>query len=434
MPIYSDFFKGISPSKKFQNKFDEMINCDVHSEIGSLQCQKALEKKSGTLITAGCYMAVVPNGDTYFFSKSDGKIWKRAIADGAYTLVRTGTNGAYKGCAYYRNYLYYSMDAFLGRFDMTSTWNDNFQVLTADKPHPIHQFDLILYVADGLNVASLDDSATWSASVLDLPIEYNISALIPYGDDLLTLANPGNYITDAGIFRWNTYSDSWSLKDSIKETNAYAFLDSDNYVNVICSNGNIYTYDGAKLHLISNIRNPKATTGHQLTTNLEGKPLVANGGRIYSLYKKNKDMPLAFVGEYTCSAGDTATIHSIAANGSNLLVSWEVTVEAVTTYGIDEISTSYAVAQVVTPRFKKAGTCRVHYDDLNGGTIGIESKLDSEDTWTTLATFDDSDDGRYVKNEDTILIKSGAQARITLTPNPVALTTTPVVDRIEITN
>jgi len=433
MPTYSDFFKGVSPSKKFQNKFDEMINCDVHSELGSLLCQKALAKMSGATIDKPCYMAVVPNGDTYFFSKTDGKIFKRTQA-GVYSSVRTGTNGAFKGCAYYRNYLYYSMDAFLGRFDMTSTWNDNFQVLTAGKDHPIHQFDLIMYIGNGKDIAQLDDASVFSSSALDLPLEYNTSAVIPYGDDLLTLANPGNYISSAGIFRWNTYSDSWSIKDSIKETNAYAFLDADNYVHVICSNGNIYTYDGAKLHLISNIRNVKTTYGHQLTTNLEGKPLVANGGRIYSLFKKNKDMPLAFVGEYTCSQGETATIHSIVANGSNLLVSWEVTIDAVTTYGVDEISANYATAQIVTPRFKQSGIVKVFYDDLNGGSIAIESKLDAEDTWTTHTEFDDSEDQRCVMNEDSILIESGAQARITLTPNPTALTTTPIIDKIVISN
>ena len=141
-------------------------------------------------------------------------------------------------------------------------------------------------------------------------------------------------------------------------------------------------------------------------------------------------MPLAFVGEYTCSAGETATIHSIAANGSNLLVSWEYD----GSFGIDEISVNYATAQVVTPRFKKAGVVKVFYDDLNGGSIGIESKLDGDTSWTSHTLFDDSDDQRCVMNEDTILIESGAQARITITPDPLNQDETPVIDRIEIIN
>lgn len=73
---YSKWWQGIGLSRKTQNAFDDLINVDVHSDIGSLKCQKTLTKKSGSLITAGCYMAVVPTGDAYFFSKTDGKIWR----------------------------------------------------------------------------------------------------------------------------------------------------------------------------------------------------------------------------------------------------------------------------------------------------------------------------------------------------------------------
>lgn len=429
--IYADFYKGIAPSKKFQNKWDDMQNCDVHSELGSLLCQKALEKKSGTLIDAGCYTAVVPNGDTYFFSKTDGKIWKRTQL-GVYSSVRTGGHGAYKGATYYRNYLYYSMDAFLGRFNMASTWNDNFQVLTAGKDHPLNNFDLILYIGNGKDIAQVDDADAYTTSALDLPLEYNVSDMIPYGDDLLTIANPGNYITDAGIFRWNTYSDSWSVKDSIKEINAYTFIDADNNVYVICQNGNVYYYNGNKLVLFSFIRNTVATYGHQLSTNFQGKPLIANGGKIYSIYKRTNDMPIALVGEYTCSQGKDATIHSIVANGANLLVSWEFTTGGVTTFGIDEISSGYADATIITPRFSKNGSVQVYYDVLNDGTIEIESKLDGG-TWATHLTYDDLSDKRMVKTEDDLIVPSGAQARITIKPS-LDKTQTPVIDKINISN
>jgi hypothetical protein len=422
---YSKWYNGIGISKKVQNGFDNLENCDVHSEIGSLQCSKALTKASGDLITTGCYRAVVPTGDTYFFSKDDGKIWKRAIADGAYTLVRTGTNGAYKGATYYRNYLYYSMDAFLGKFDLNATWNDNFQVLTAGYPHPLFQFDLILYIGNQYNIASVDDAGVFSASVLDQNLEDIIYALASLGDDVLTLSNPGSYINDSSITRWNTYSDSWSVKDTIKQKGAYAFLDSDNYVHVVCQSGDIYLYNGNQLELFSSIRDA-ATTGHQLTTNFQGKPLIANGGHIYSLHRKNRNLPFSLVGEYTCSAGSDATIHSIVACGSQLLVSWE----NAGTFGIDEIdATQYANARVTTPRFKKANKVKVFYDDLNAGTIGIYTRLDSETNWTSHEVIDDSDDARCVRTVDDMLIKSGGQALITVTP---AGTLTPVIDYIEV--
>lgn len=427
MPEYGKFYNGIAISRKIQNGFDDMENCDVHSDIGSLQCQKTLTKKSGSIITAGCYRAVAPNGDTYFFSNTDGKIWKRAIADGSYTLVRTDTNGAHKGATYYRNYIYYTTDGYLGRFDFGSTWNDNYQVLTSGVPHPLFQFDLILYIGNGYNVASLDDAGVFSSSVLDQNVEDIICAMINLGDDLLTLSNPGSYINDSSITRWNTYSDSWSYKDKIKQKGAYAFLDSDNYVHVVCQSGDIYLYNGSQLELFSNIRDAATTTGHQLTTNFQGKPLIANGGRIYSLHRKNRNLPFALVGEYTCSAGSGATIHSIAACGSQLLVSWQNG----TDYGVDEIDANYyANAKVRTPRFKKASTVKVFYDDLNGGAIGIYTRLDSETNWTAHTVEDDSEDERCVKTVDSMLLKSGGQALITITPTG---TLTPVIDYIQIT-
>jgi hypothetical protein len=423
---YGKFYNGISISRKIQNGFDDMENCDVHSDIGSLLCQKTLTKKSGPWITAGCYRAVAPNGDTYFFSKTNGDIFKRTIADGVYSQVRTGANGSYKGACYYRNYIYYTMDGFLGRFNFVATWNDNFQVLNTGFQHPLFQFDLILYIGNGYNVASLDDSGTFSASVLDQNVEDEIFALINLGDDLLTLSNPGSYINESSITRWNTYSDSWSYKDTIKQKGAYAFLDSDNYVHVVCVSGDIYLYNGVKLELFSNIRNASTTSGHQLTTNFKGKPLIANGGRIYSLHRANRNLPFALVGEYTCSAGADATIHSIVACGDQLLVSWEYS----GTYGIDEIDDNYfANARVITPRFKNAKEVSVYYDDLNGAAIGIYTRLDGESNWTSHTVVDDSEDKRCVKTVDDMLLKSGGQALITVTP---VGTVSPILDYIDV--
>jgi hypothetical protein len=423
---YSKWWQGIGLSRKTQNAFDDLINVDVHSDIGSLKCQKTLTKKSGSLITAGCYMAVVPTGDAYFFSKTDGKIWKRAIADGTYSLVRTGVNGAYKGATYYRNYLYYTMDGFLGRFDFGTTWNDSYQVLNTGYPHPLFQFDLILYIGNGYNVASLDDASVFSTSVLDQNVEDIICSMINLGDDLLTLSNPGSYINDSNITRWNTYSDSWSYKDTIKQKGAYAFLDSDNYVHVICQSGDIYLYNGSKLEMFSSIRDAATTTGHQLTTNFQGKPLIANGARIFSLHRKNRNLPFALVGEYTCSQGNDATIHSIVACGSTLLVSWENGSD----FGIDETDLNYyANARIITPRFRRANNVKVYYDDLNSASIGIYTRLDGETNWTSHEVIDDSEDRRYVRTVDDMLIKSGGQALITITP---AGTTSPIIDLIEV--
>jgi hypothetical protein len=234
----------------------------------------------------------------------------------------------------------------------------------------------------------------------------------------------------SAVTRWNTYSPSWTIRNKVTEVNAYAFLPADNYVYFICVDGNIYYYNGGTLQLQYNIRNPKTTFGHQLTTNLQGKPLVANGGTIYSLYKKNPSMPLALVGEYTCSQGETATIYSILANGSNLQVSWGITVNSVTTYGVDEISSNYATAQIITPHFGKYSNVKVYYDNLNTGSISIEHRLDDSDTWVSHTVINDSDDFHFIRTVEDMQIPSGAQARVTVIP--VSGKSSPIIDNITI--
>ena len=309
MPKYQEFYKGIAESRRVQSGFDDIQNGDIHSELGAFVCQKALVKKSGTTVDKPVYFGVAPSGDAYLFSQIDGAVFKRAISNGAYSTVRTGTNGAHRGARYYNGYIYYSMNDKLGRFDLATTWNDNFQNLTASYAHPLEAFDLILYIGNGRDIAQLDDAGVFTSSALDLPLEYHVTALAPLGDDLLTLANPGDYINQSAVFRWNTYGDSWSVKDAFYETNAYAFVDADNYKYVATNTGKIWFYNGNQLEIFTEIRNPAATAGHQLTTNFGGKSLIANGGKIYSIHRKNRNMPIAMACEFTCSAGADATIY-----------------------------------------------------------------------------------------------------------------------------
>ena len=122
MPSYGKWYNGISLSRKIQNGFDDMQNCDVHSDIGSLKCQKKLEEESGGLVDEPCYIVVVPSGDSYLFSKTSGKIWRRTAA-GGYNAIRVNSNRAHKGCGYYdvTGKVYYATDAHLGVFDLLLT-------------------------------------------------------------------------------------------------------------------------------------------------------------------------------------------------------------------------------------------------------------------------------------------------------------------------
>lgn len=424
MKNYDKFYQGNTISKKVQNGFDDTLNLDVHSEIGSAKPQLALSEASGGIVDKPCYSAVVPNGDTYFFSKTDGAIFKRTQT-GVYSSVRTNSNGGHKGARYYRGYLFYNTDTKLGRFDLGSAWNDNFQTLTSGG-HAMLAFDLILYIANDNDIAQFDDADVFSESGLDLPTDQDISALKEFGDDLLAIANPGNYLDDSKIFRWDTFSSSWKIADAIKGVVPYAFLDADNYTYIVCQDGSVHYYNGAKLESFSKIRNAKGTTGHQLTANFLRKPLVANGGKIYSLHRANRNLPVALVCEYTCSAGKDATIHSLVTSGSDLLVSWEKD----GTYGVDEISVNYANAELITPTFGRARTIKVFYDLLPENTnIKIYTKQDGATIWTEQTVEIDSMDERTVRLAYDLDILNSCQAKVVLNSND---SDCPIIDKIKI--
>jgi len=398
MKTYSKFHFGIQDGIRLQRGFADLQNCDIHTELGAVTGKYKLETESGSIVTSSCYSAVAPNGDTYFFSSENGDIFKRT-QDGTYSSIRTNPNGEHKGCVYYNGYIYYSTNTRLGRFDLNTTWVDDFQTLLAEANHSMEQFDLILYICNGNNIASVDDTGVFTSSALDLPTQYEAVALQQFGDDLLVLGN-ADYITDSKIFRWTTYSDSWSISDPIKEP-VFAFIDADNYVFVVAVSGRIYQFSGRTLSPVFKV--PAYTNYNaQLTTTHKGKALVANGNKIYSIFRKSVNTPFTLCGEYTA----TGTIKSIVASGDDLLVSSSV---------VENIGTDRANAVITSPLYiKPASQVEVSYYNLPTGTsIEIETKCDNGN-WEAQTEIIDDEDWKKIILKDDILNKRDLQVRVTL--------------------
>jgi len=330
-----------------------------------------------------------------------------------YSSVRTNTNGSHKGAIYYNGYIYYATDDKLGRFDLSSTWTDSYQSLTTGKEHFMTQFDNSLYVCNGKDIASVDDTDTFTSSALDLPEQYETVALLQYGDDLLVLGN-ADYITDSKLFRWNTYSSSWSISDPVKEK-VFAFIDADNYVFVLTVSGRILRFNGSDLRTLYTL-DTFSSYNAQMTCNYKGKALFAQGSKIYSLYRKTTTASFALVGEYTAS-GD---ITSLRASGDDLLVSYDT--------GVDNITTNRADAVITTPvadgRFSNVVVGV--YSLPTGTSIEIETKVDNG-SWTSQTVLTDMEDLRGVSLDEDVLNKRSLQARITLKASG---SSTPIIDNI----
>ena len=375
MPIYEKFYTGIGKSKNDQNGFDNLVNCDVYSELGHLQCQLALESDSATP-NENSVSASVTNGDVFFFSTESGKVWKKTAA-GVYSLVHTNTNGANKGAMLFDSILYYSTNAALGKItealaSSEATWSsqdDSFAAYDNDNANkPMAVVGSGLYIGDGNLVAFVDSSGTFTADGLDLPKEETITALTGAGIDLLIGTQFGTNISNCSVYLWDRVSPAWTLQDAIPENGVNCFIPADNLTIAPCGNdGQLYYWNGGRMEKLKRIRSVTTSVNSYNATMLNGKSLFATGDKVFSIHREDRDFPYSIIQEYTATTG---TITSLNVSGGDLL--------APNGSNVDHIGTDYSTATIDTP--ESDGTPQnitVNYDSIgSGGTIGISTSVD----------------------------------------------------------
>jgi hypothetical protein len=192
------------------------------------------------------------------------------------------------------------------------------------------------------------------------------------------------------------------------------------------TDGNIYSYDGNSLNFYKQKRDVTTTRNSYNNTTLKGIPFFAIGGKVYSIQKKRRGLDFAISGEFTCSAGSSATIESILAVGTQLLVAWS----NAGAYGVDKISTDRANGVITTPVVisTKTRSVEVKYSSLpTGTTIGIETNIDNAG-FTSQDTEVDSLRQIVTLQNDVGNVNS-IQARVTLNSSG---SSTPIIEKINI--
>jgi hypothetical protein len=412
--IFSEFWKGEGKSKMDQTGFDDTTNLDVHSLIGLAQCQLALVLESATP-TEPCVRAIDPSGNVYFFSTTSGKTWKRTTA-GSYSLVNTNANGAHLGAQYFDGKVCYATATKLGYFDLATTWTDTYQTFSKTATaRPMEELNGLLIIGNDYTLSTLDTSAVWTDNALDLPTNYDITALCAQGSDLLIGTSMGANVCQSKVFLWDTYSSSWTYEDDVYEVGVNCFVKIDNGVLAQCgTSGQLYSWNGSAMDRFKKIRGLTTGAGDQLSTVFKGKPLIANSNKIYSIHREDSSLEYAIVHEYTATG---TTISSIVAQGSQLMVSHGS--------GVDKIDTNYATAILDCPEVSGASNVEVDYDSIPAGTIGISTKVDGG-AWTAQTCTTDAIK-KKVYFDGGLGDVNFLQARITLTPST---TNTPVIKRI----
>ncbi len=368
-----EFNKGGLADSKWsgvKNSFYKLTGLDLHSTPGLVQVAPKLSEHSGTTVDAYCAHAVLlPDGVILWFSFTDGKIWKVTTA-GVWSLVSTTTAGAGGvgcfGAAYYNGYIYWATEARLHRVAYANygTW-DASRVLnwatftnTDNLFHPmlVNDASNVLYIGDGNYVAQVDQS-TFTANALDIPQPLRVRSLGQFGTDLLIGTWVGESTYNAKVFRWNTWSVSFTNTASVEETGVNAFFNMDNRTFAqIGMNGNIYQYNGETLDLYRKIPGTYNSTDRwyaigNCVAKLNGRVLFAPSyqygssidqgiyqiARFDSKYPAIMDMPYV-ISERSAGAFVTSGIElgAIIVSGFNLYVAWKNG----STYGVDKLDYS----------------------------------------------------------------------------------------------
>ena len=423
--ILSDFWKGESRSKYDQEGYDNTTNLDVHTEIGSARCQRAL-KSDGNVVTEPCLSVVDVEGNIYFFSTTSGKIWKRLQSTGLTSLLTTNGNGQHYGCAYFNGAIYCATATKLGKLSLNpDSLAKDFATLSADVSTapdmaPMYVLNLKLWIGARSYIDSVDSSGTFTANALDLPANYLVSALTEDNSNLLIGTIIGGEVPHCRIFLWDTYSNSWTIEDDMPEIGVNCFLNVDNEIYAQCGiAGQLYQWTGAKMAKWKKIRGVVTSQWPQKGVVFKGKPYIAAENKIFSVHAEDYNMPRVIVHEFT--AFDTIT--SITAQGNTIYVSH--------TSGIQTIDTeNYATATLDTP--EQLGNMQqviVNYDLLPTGTsIGIAVQENSSGSYTAKTPIVDTIK-RQVYFDGGLGDVNFMQAQITLTPSGDA---TPIIKSIEI--
>lgn len=426
---------GLSDSPHAGARYTQpyIVGMDVHSKPGVMRvAQKMTKETSGTEPDEFCEVAIAcSNGASYWFSKTSGKIWKRAT-DGTWSLIYTTSPGAgTAGClgAYeFNGYIYWATSHRLHRITVANaaTWASpdiNWQTWTdtAAAYHPMIDVNGILYIGDGYQIDQVEGT-TFSDSALDLPTEYDVTCLARVGTVLLIGTSIADNVNIARVFVWNTWSVSWSEDAVAPEAGVNAFLMLDNTILVSCGlAGNLYAFGGKTLDLYRKVPgdyNPSATGFIRPNAvanyrgslvfgyhNLAGTPALPG---TYVLGRHTNGYPMVLTLDYPISTGNltTADIGKILVIGNDLFVSWyDPGQEAGFRYGVDKLdwTAKCTVAYMETVVMKPDRTeqtnfaeYEVDYDTMpSGAAVGLQYKRAEDSSYTALSMIQDTMRKKY---------------------------------------
>jgi len=353
MIIFDGQHKGLADSKfsGVEQAFAVSVGIDAHSVPGTITVHQKLTKDSGATVTEFVKVAVATSsGYSFWFSSTSGKIWARTsggLWSLAYTTVPTAGGAGCLGAEEFNGFIYWATESRLHRIalaDADNTWASvvpnwaTFSVTDAEF-HPMSKQDITLFIGDGNQVASVNDSGVFSGNALDIKTPLRIKTMTPYEIDLLIGTYVADTVNKTEIIRWDTESPSWNTSDPIEEVGINAFIRDDNYVYANAGKaGNIYFYNGAQLVPFKRIPGTYSNTKYGSINpgsvgNYKGVPIFgfSNGSGnpapqgVYSFGSYSRDYPKILSLDWVISPDVTSNIEvgAILVLGFDIVISWK---------------------------------------------------------------------------------------------------------------
>lgn len=380
MSIVLKELQGLADSKwgGVEGAVAECVGLDLHSTPGIAKVRQKLTKESGATVDAFAKVAIaVSSGETFWFSSTTGKIWRRS-STGTWLLVYTTSPAAGAagclGAIEYNGFIYWATQSRLHRISMAtahataSDWTTNvalnWQTFTKTDAswHPMVIQDQTLFIGDGHQVAKVDDAAAFTAAIIDLNTPYRIKAMAVYELDIVIGTYIADSVNEATIFRWDCVSPAPINKDVIQEAGINAFIQDDNYLYANAGlAGRIYFYNGVQLMPYKPVPGSYSDTAYgYIHPNSVGRYMgvpvfgFSNGTGnpakqgVYSFGSYSQDYAKRLDLSFPISEGVLTGIEigAILVVGFDLLVAWKND----TAYGVDKIdyTAKYASAYFET--------------------------------------------------------------------------------------
>lgn len=248
--IYDQFHLGENqdnPLVASTNTLTHMLGCSPHEQLGLVGSGPAAFKSTSLTVVPD---VIVPYSEAKVFMFFSGNIYKYNITLDVLTLIGS-TSGAVTDAIYFDGYVYFSRSAAnaLGRMDIaTETITPAFAVFSITTPtpkfHPMFVLAGDLYIGNEYYVALVDSTHTFVGNALDIPKDYRVTALTNISTDLLIGTENILEFPSTKLFRWNTWSETFSAESTVDIQTISHFLQDNGDLYFVGMNPNtkIFAY------------------------------------------------------------------------------------------------------------------------------------------------------------------------------------------------